>query len=198
MQPSITDPRLAVAQRAVTVLGSNNPQMNPGSVPFWLGTIGNGENFKGLGRWNVDKDYPAGRLCGRELVAVVDSDVPPSLRALAARALGMSKQKHVFEAAQRWVEDPVPVVRQALEEPTPLGVNEGSVQSKGLFFICSAGQRSGFPMSIDIAFRPNTGPTTTASVVAEPLPMSTAFEAMVILPDRSMDTAPTTPSPEVP
>ena len=111
--PFLKHPAPKLALQAATVLGSRNPMMDPGFVPFWLGTIGNGASFPGLSRWSTKKKFLAGELLAPRLIEIIDGGAPVALRAKAIRAMGCSRHPAVPAAARRWLTDPAPEVRAA-------------------------------------------------------------------------------------
>jgi hypothetical protein len=103
---------IQIAQAAIGVLGSSNPYMSQDFAAGWLATVGQG-HIPGHGAWDRDRGNLAGQLYWQELAAVVKSDRPAEVRALAIRALGRGGAPEVRALAETWILDSEPQVRGA-------------------------------------------------------------------------------------
>jgi HEAT repeat protein len=101
-----------IAKAAIETLASRNPYFRDNFAVHWLASIGDGK-IQGMGKWDLNRDYAGARKYWRELAAIVDSDEPAEVRALALRAMGRAGQPKLEECLIKWTEDPEPLVRQA-------------------------------------------------------------------------------------
>ena len=99
-----------IATLVIRAIGSRNPYLDPGGAPNWLASIGKG-HLPGFARWEVPKRVPASDFW-KMLAEIADSDRPPTVRALAIRALGLTREPELKGYVARWIKDPDPLVCQ--------------------------------------------------------------------------------------
>lgn len=108
----VSSKNIEVAKAAIQTLASYNPYFRDDFAVHWLATIGGGK-IRGMGKWDLNRDYVGGRKYWRELAAIVDSDEPAEVRAPALRAMGRSEEPAIEKFLIKWTKDPEPLVRQA-------------------------------------------------------------------------------------
>jgi len=137
-----------IVRSAIRLLATNNPYMSEDYAAGWLATVGKGD-IQGYSEWQRTTNL-GGQLYADELAAVVDSQAPAALRAMAIRALGWAEKPELTMQLTKWSSDSEPQVRQAalvvmadypakadlrllqrsLDDPEPL-VRTGAAQSAG-------------------------------------------------------------------
>lgn len=112
IRPLLDSKNASVMSAALKAAGSGNPYFSPGSMEFWLVTIGHG-HLPGLAEWDPKFDNLSGRLLWSDLARIADSHTAPEVRASAIRAMGRSGAADLPAALDRWAHDGQPLVRQA-------------------------------------------------------------------------------------
>ena len=110
IQNLMTNQDSAIAQSAITVVGSRNPYLSDERTEYWLATIGSAE-MPGIGKMDSKMKNPGGEKYWRDLVALADCKGQVETRALAIRALGLIREPSLRESITRWLADTKPAVR---------------------------------------------------------------------------------------
>lgn len=99
-----------VARTSITMIGSRNPYLSDERAPYWLSAVG-AAALPGLAKMNAGMTNVGGELYWRDLVAIANQNGSTETRALAIRALGLTRHPSVQEELSRWLSDKEPAIR---------------------------------------------------------------------------------------
>jgi len=99
-----------IAQAAINVVGSHNPYLSDERANSWLATVGSAET-PDHHKLDPKMRNIGGELYWKDLESIGAAKHSVETRALAIRALGLVREPALRQAIDRWLGDPVPVVR---------------------------------------------------------------------------------------